>query len=55
MKHFSKMVGIVGAMVVLGGLDGCVTGECLEYRDQVVNREVCDRYSNTGVCAARCF
>ena len=38
-------------MATAGGLTGCVT-DCVEWRDQTVNVQVCDRYSNTGWCAA---
>ena len=34
-------------------LDGCASGKCLEYADRTYQVEVCDRYSNTGWCAAR--
>ena len=51
---FSRIIRLLGAGIVASiGLAGCVTGECLEYRDQVVSREVCDQYSDTGWCSAR--
>jgi len=53
-RSFSRIIRLLGAGIVASiGLGGCVTGECLEYRDQVVSREVCDQYSDTGWCSAR--
>jgi len=48
-RSFSRIIRLLGAGIVASiGLGGCVTGECLEYRDQVVSREVCDQYSDIG-------
>lgn len=45
------LAAIMGA-IGIGTLQGCALTECLEYRDQVVTRQVCDRYSDTGSCAS---
>lgn len=43
----------VALAMVVGLLEGCATGKCLEWGYQTVQVEVCDRRSNTGWCAAR--
>lgn len=42
----------IAAVVGICILQGCALTECLEYREQVVTRQVCDRYSDTGWCAS---
>lgn len=48
----NKFLAAIAAAASIGALQGCALTECLEYQDQVVTRQVCDRYSDTGSCAS---
>ena len=49
-QYFLTGVAVLSGVLAAGALKGCAIGECLETRQQVVSRQICETRSSTGFC-----